>query len=134
MSKIDIFMGDVVVGYIDFDVREQGVYLHWTYVQPAHRGQGISTRAIKAVCAKAAQMGLPVFIDFVFGESEGQYRTTEAARSFYFGLGFREAFRYGEGDQKARVVWTDPREPFDGHVLTPAGAYEYLLGESSDSG
>lgn len=128
----DIFLGNQVVGFIRFDIRDKGIYLHWTEIQPEYRQRGISTSAIKALCAKAKEMGLPVIIDFVFAKREGSdYVTTDSARDFYTGLGFREAFRYGKDGEMARVVWQDPNELFDGHVLTPAGAYEYLLGEDN---
>lgn len=125
MGTTPVYAGRELAGTIRFDVREKGVYLHWTEIYPKYRGKGISTRAIKALLSKAARLGLPVLIDFVLRERPGYaYWTPESAHAFYGGLGFREVFRYGEDDLFARLVWQADDQKTD---TTPDGAYLHLL-------
>lgn len=132
MSAVDIFEGDRVLGYVDFDDRVDGIYLNWTQVDEDRRGEGIREAVVRALLDRAVERGVPVYIDYVVDPPESyrqEYRTTGTSRAFYASLGFREVFRYGVRRGMERWAWVpSSRVPdFEGHVLGPASAREWLL-------
>lgn len=129
MSRRNIWLGQRVIGFIDYEELQEGVYLKWTHIEPEHRLQGHWRKTVLGLIDEAATKGKRVFIDFVDKTTElspTDYVTTDFSRRFYEGLGFREMFRYGSENERVRLA-TQLAEDLRGEVVMPAGAQLLLI-------
>jgi GNAT superfamily N-acetyltransferase len=123
-----LWLGSERVGYVTYDNdRPEGLYLQWTYLEPAYRLQGYWRNTVAAVIKLAHDAGKPVFIDFVDKVtklSPTPYVTNDFSREFYQGFGFRELFRYGSENERTRLVLEPPGNARD---TEPSGARNLLI-------
>lgn len=130
--RLDLYMGQEVVGFMELTRTDKAVYLVWTHINPEHRSNGYSTRAVGLLVEQARSKGQRVYIDFVLRQrGESPYVTTQTAKDFYGRLGFVEMFSYGEDNTCARMASSLP-DDMEGRILVPEEARLYLLEQEED--
>lgn len=68
-TQYELFIGDVRVGYLDYELSGDLVVMHSTFVDDDHKGQGLGGEIVEAAMGDVRAQGRKIVVQCPFVES-----------------------------------------------------------------